>query len=44
MKRREFLQTSAAAGAAAYGLSKVQAVHAAENNTLKIGAINVATK
>jgi len=39
MKRREFLQTSAVAGAAAYGLSKIKAVHAAENNTLKIGLV-----
>ncbi|MCL2304470.1 MAG: Gfo/Idh/MocA family oxidoreductase [Planctomycetaceae bacterium] len=39
MKRREFLQTSAVAGAAAYGLSKIPAVHAAENNTLKIGLV-----
>ncbi len=39
MKRREFLQTSAVAGAAAYGFSKVQAVHAAENNTLKVGLV-----
>ena len=39
MKRREFLQTSAVAGAAAYGFSKVRAVHAAENNTLKVALI-----
>ncbi|MGL6226025.1 MAG: Gfo/Idh/MocA family oxidoreductase [Thermoguttaceae bacterium] len=37
--RRDFLKTSALSGAALYGMQYARSVHAAENNTIKIGLV-----
>lgn len=37
--RRDFMKTTAVAGAAAYGLGAMRSVHAGEDNTLKIGLV-----